>query len=106
MEASGQVRVWLNGQESNSSEISGLKLASYRFAPEAVVADDANLLVMRIENPDGLLMLPEAPVLVSGTQKLALKGRWQLRLGDDSSWSNIPLPAKFGGSTDIFFEPK
>jgi len=34
-----------------------------------------------------------------------LAGRWQFRVGDDPAWSNIPLPAKFGGSTDIFFEP-
>ncbi len=68
--------------------------------------DDANLLVLRIENPDGTVMLPDPPVLVSGQQKLPLKGRWQLRLGDDKSWSNIPLPAKFGGSTDVFFEPE
>lgn len=106
METNAPVRVWLNGQESNSSEASGRNLVSYQFASEAIVGDDANLLVLRIENPDGALMLPEPPVLVSGTQKLLLKGRWQLRLGDDKSWSNIPLPAKFGGSTDMFFEPK
>ena len=106
MEPSGPVRVWLNGQESTASEVSGVKLVLFQFASDAIVADDANLLVLRIENPEGAVMLPEPPVLVSGQQKLPLKGRWQLRLGDDKSWSNIPLPAKFGGSTDIFFEPK
>ncbi len=34
-----------------------------------------------------------------------LAGRWQLRIGDDPTWSNMPLPAKFGAPTDIIFEP-
>jgi len=106
VETSSPVRVWLNGQESKSSAAAGLNLVSYQFPAAAIVTDDANLLVLRIENPEGVLQLPAAPVLVSGMHELPLKGRWQVRLGDDNSWSNIPLPAKFGGSTDIFFEPK
>jgi hypothetical protein len=42
---------------------------------------------------------------VAGKTSLALRGRWEVRLGDDPEWSNIPLPAKFGTSPDIVFEP-
>jgi hypothetical protein len=45
---------------------------------------------------------------VDGTPPLSqpeLAGRWQLRIGDDPSWANMPLPAKFGAATDIVFEP-
>lgn len=99
-------RVWLNGQESNASEVWDGGVIAYQLPSDAIALDDANLLVLRVGERDGKLMLPELPILLSGSQKLRLKGRWQLRLGDDKSWSNIPLPAKFGGSTDIFFEPK
>ena len=100
------VRAWLNGHESSASEVWDLGVMAYQFPSDAIALDDANLLVLRVGERDGELMLPELPILLSGSQKLRLKGRWQLRLGDDKSWSNIPLPAKFGGSTDIFFEPK
>ena len=48
----------------------------------------------------------KVPVLESGDRRLPLKGRWQFRIGDDPTLSNMPLPAKFGGSTDVYYEPK
>jgi pimeloyl-ACP methyl ester carboxylesterase/nicotinamidase-related amidase len=104
LDPSSKTRVWLNGQESTTSEISGLNRLEFQLPRDAIVADDANFLVMKIENPDGIVMLPESPVLVSDRREFVLKGRWQMRLGDDEKWSNIPLPAKFGGATDMFFD--
>ena len=67
--------------------------------------DDANLLVLRIPagGPDGLLT---APAIMAGDRRLDLRGRWQFRAGDEPSWSNLPLPAKFGAPADIYFEAK
>ena len=44
-------------------------------------------------------------MLTAGSNRLRLKGRWQLRIGDDPAWKNMPLPAKFGAGSDIVFEP-
>jgi nicotinamidase-related amidase len=97
-------QVWLNGQAAKlESSANG---SSHQFLAESLVADDYNLLVLRIEHRNGDIGIESPPVLVSGSQELELKGRWQFRLGEDKSWSNIPLPAKFGGSTDMLFEPK
>jgi hypothetical protein len=103
LEPGSSLRVWLNGHEATMTEANG---NTYQFAASSVMVDDANLLVMRRETADGLLQLPEAPVLLSGPLQFSLKGRWEVRLGDDQMWSNIPLPAKFGGSTDAYFEPR
>ena len=47
-----------------------------------------------------------AAVLSAGeSRNLKLSGRWQFRIGDGTDWSNMPLPSKFGASTDIVFTP-
>src|SRR5262249_17270162 len=71
LEASGRVRAWLNGQESNTSEATGQNVIAYQFPSGAIITDDANLFVLRIERPDGSLMLPDPPVLASGGQSLS-----------------------------------
>ena len=67
--------------------------------------DDANLLVVRLDPATGESGLNTAPRVHSGKQQMELGGRWQIRIGDDPTWSNIPLPARYGTSTDIIFEP-
>ena len=99
-------RAWLNGHEAVAKSASEGEAKSLAFPAESIVADDYDLLVLRIEHSDGETGVNSPPVLVSGSRQLELKGRWQFRVGDDKSWSNIPLPAKFGGSTDMLFEPK
>ena len=98
-------RVWLNGHEAISKGDSSAALTPYQFLAESIVADDYHLLVLRVEHKSGEIGLREPPLLVSGSQQLELSGRWQFQIGDDKSLSNIPLPAKFGGSTDVLFEP-
>lgn len=108
--ATGTVRVWLNGTEA--TEVRQLCLAcsapepvKFRFPAAAITRDEANLLVIRVEAeaPEKSLMAP--PKLYAGTRDFELNGRWQLRAGDDPTWCNMPLPAKFGTATDIVFEP-
>ena len=107
LEVDQETSVWLNGYIASSQiEAGSGNCVTYQFPAEAILRDDFHLLVMRLGGPGGQLLLPEPPTLVSGSRKLELKGQWQLRLGDDKSWSNMPLPAKFGGSTDMLFEPK
>jgi sugar lactone lactonase YvrE/nicotinamidase-related amidase/type 1 glutamine amidotransferase len=71
--------------------------------PKAVTAGDANLLTLRVSGKGGLT---EAPVLMSNRRNLSLAGTWQFRTGSDESFANMPLPAKFGGCSDIVFAPE
>ncbi len=93
-------QVWLNGKPADRLG----RTMVYVFAPDSQVADDYNLLVMRIDPKASRKGFETSPDLVLGTKRVELEGTWQYRLGDDSSWSNIPLPAKFGGATDMLFE--
>ena len=89
--------VWLNGEPL--SRAAGASSA-FTIPAKIINLDDANLLVIRLAEKEFL----SPPTLVGKTQ-FAMKGRWEVRVGDDPTWSNIPLPAKFGASTDIYFEP-
>lgn len=101
--SAGTVRGWLNGvalETRNEGNVIELQIPL-----SAVTVDDANLLVLRCEHPAGPSGLRAAPILLGANASLKLKGRWQVRMGDDPSWSNMPLPAKFGTGTDIVFTP-
>ncbi len=91
--------LWLNGQAVE---------LPFDLPRGSVIPDDYNLLVLRIKHRTRPFEtgITQAPALVDESHKVVfeLKGRWQFRIGDDPSWSNIPLPAKFGGSTDMLFE--
>ncbi|TXT38861.1 MAG: signal peptide protein [Planctomycetota bacterium] len=97
-------QAWLNGHESVVKPSKETERGVFQFSPESFLADDYNLLVLRIEYPHFATGIKVPPMLLSGSNTLELKGRWQFRFGDNKSWSNIPLPAKFGGSTDMLFE--
>lgn len=103
--ATDSTRVWLNGHAAFAKTDSATKRTSWQFPAESIVADDHNLLVVRFEHPTGEIGLTEPPVLSRGSTKFSMQGGWQFRTGDDKSWSNIPLPAKFGGAPDMLFEP-
>ncbi|MFO0869988.1 MAG: ThuA domain-containing protein [Pirellulales bacterium] len=99
----GRPQVWWNGQLLAGRE----EEAGYEFPVAAAQQSpgDANLLVVRLSQVTGQTGLQAAPELIRGSTPLALTGRWQLRVGDDSTWSNMPLPAKFGTATEIVYEP-
>lgn len=89
---------WLNG-EALPREIVDNQ-AAFTIRKSIVNLDDANLLVLRLAGGE---FLP-VPTL-AGKSRVEMRGRWEVRLGDEPAWSNIPLPAKFGTSPDIVFEP-
>ena len=101
---SDEVGFWFNGNaptvESNKSGVT-----SFAIQPEWIAPNDANLIVIRITHSKGDGGLQQAPKLMHRNNTFALEGRWQFRLGDDAANSNIPLPARFGTSPDILFEP-
>jgi type 1 glutamine amidotransferase len=94
------VGVWLDGTPLTSAE-------NDRFAIPASAARsaDAHLFVVRLEGSAADRGLVGAPHIVCGKQTMQLAGYWQSRVGDDPTWSNLQLPAKFGASTDILFQP-
>ena len=89
---------WLNGQPLTSTA-PGRKL----LHAAALLPDGINLLVLRTTAADAAATLPAAPVLTCNSRELSLAGRWQLRIGDDPEWSNLPLPAQFGLGPDVLF---
>jgi nicotinamidase-related amidase len=92
--------VWLNGHAATRKAPSGG--TTFDIPQASSIPDDANLLVVRIAPAKGGFREP--PVLTAGKQRLPLQGKWQMRLGEDANWSNMPLPARFGASPDILFE--
>ncbi|MFN0056296.1 MAG: prolyl oligopeptidase family serine peptidase [Planctomycetales bacterium] len=99
------VSAWLNGHPLTAVAAVGSSSGTLRIDPAWIVPSDANLLVVRIEHKPGDGGFRDVPeVRAAAGRTLPLKGRWQFRLGDDASWSNIPLPARFGTSPDILFE--
>lgn len=103
----GSTRVWLNGKELARYRPDDRTVRALRFTlpRDAAQVDDVNLMVLRIEAPPKAKQLLGAPSLVSGQRELSLQGNWQSRVGDDLSWANIPLPAKFGIGSDVQYEP-
>lgn len=93
------VQAWLNG--------TALKKRGDGFviAPGMVTVNDANLIVVSVSGRDAGVDFVSVPQLVSASGALPLAGRWQYRSGDDQTFANMPLPAKFGTVTDIVFKP-
>ena len=80
-------------------------------APQQEISE-VNLLVMRIDPGSGLHCDrgdgPRISVLSSSGSEIgaiSLNGRWQSRRGDDPTFATLPLPAIYGASPDILFEP-
>jgi len=100
-----QATAWLNGTPLLAA--AGVDSATMmQIPPSAVIADDTNLLVVRVTGTPAAAALSTAPeVRVDASTVARLAGTWQVRVGSDASWSNMPLPAKFGASSDIVFAP-
>jgi nicotinamidase-related amidase len=95
-----KTKAWLNGKQLETTSDG----SHFGIPRDAVFADDINLLVIRNSGTESGLHLLAPPLLQSGDRSLKLAGRWQFRIGDDESLSNIPLPAKFGIGSDVLFE--
>jgi len=78
---------------------------------DAFVFGEANEFTLRMKAGT---WLSSEPAFSSGTYHLSLKGTWEARVRHEdydsrlpeNYFANMPLPAKFGGATDIVFSPK
>lgn len=115
--APAESKAWMNGKPLAVAAAGAVPVMITITATD-VVLGDANLLVIRwpeCKADGGLVAVPklrflgkpvgDATVAPPPLSQPELVGRWQVRIGDDPSWSNMPLPAKFGAPTDIVFEP-
>lgn len=101
----GTVTAWFNGQAMPLRTGSLSKDLPFEIPVDKVEPNDPNLIALRVARNSGPAVLSTAPVVSFGKDEFSLKGRWQFRVGDDPAWCNMPLPAKFGASPDILFEP-
>jgi nicotinamidase-related amidase len=102
--SSSEVKIWVNGTELPLKRDE--RTQSGELNRSVFPADDVNLIVMRIHQDSSSDEFPAPLKIRAGDRKLSLSGRWQIRFGDDASWSNLPLPAKFGLGSDVLFEPE
>jgi nicotinamidase-related amidase len=96
---SGPTELWWNGHAvppvSRGGRVFSIPTGHVDFGT-------GNLLVLRFRDQEG----PRGvPVLSAGEAVLPLAGLWQVRLGEDTAFSNLPLPAQFGGAADVVFQP-
>ena len=91
-------RVWINGVEQKNC-ISKPDSQVYVVPRTAVTIDDANLLVIQTTGIQRL----DAPLIENHIDTFPLAGTWQMNFGTDPELTQMPLPAKFGGSSNIVF---
>lgn len=90
---------YLNGQELSHSSAT-----TFPIPADCIQRDDHNVLVVRVANAKSAISDSLSLKAANGVM-LSLDGMWQFRLGDQADWKNMPLPAKFGGGSDIVFAP-
>ncbi len=99
---SGAAEAWLNGKALAVNKRTENVLV-FTLPRDYIETDDHNLLVVRVTGGG----LRRAPVVGSGSNKLALAGQWQYRVDDGrTSHFDMPLPAKFGTAPNIVFTPE
>ncbi len=92
---------WLNGKPLVGTA-SG-RQQTLAVPEESISLNDINLLVIQTHSSTAIQTTMEPPEFVAGDRSISLKGRWQIRLGQEPAWSGIPLPAKFGIGSDVLF---
>jgi nicotinamidase-related amidase len=94
---------WCNGQPLHVSNSSAEQIEFELPASATFGNDDTNLLVLKCDlaAQGDTIVLP--PKVIASTGSLELSGRWEVKFGSSDSASNIPLPAKFGMSPDVFY---
>lgn len=97
-------RIWVNGHALDLDKDGARRL--YRIKPEMIAFGTGNWVVIRVERARSLSAAPTlGPKTVDGAQDgLKLEGNWQFRIDDNPAHSNAPLPAQFGGPSDIVFQ--
>ena len=81
----------------------GFSKGNATIAGNLLNVGDANLLTVKV--PGGVGLVPSPTLCLPERWVIGLHGKWQHRLGNhDEDFSNMPLPAKFGGSSDIVYK--
>ncbi|MBI1346588.1 isochorismatase family protein [bacterium] len=101
--SAADAQAWINGTKLEASVSDGS--TTFSIPGNLFPGDEVNLLVLRLIAKPNAHVLSMPPELRSGDQALKLAGRWQLRFGEDFTWANLPLPAKFGLGSDVLQEP-
>ena len=91
-------RVWINGAEQKKCIIKS-ESRIFRVPRSSVTLNDANLIVIQIKGNS----IMEAPQIETDQESFSLAGTWQMKPGNKTELTTMPLPAKFGGSSDIVF---
>ena len=91
-------RIWINGVEQRNC-IKHPDSQVYLVPRSAVTIDDANLLVIQTKGKQRL----DAPRIEHHIDTFPLAGTWQMKAGTDLELTQMPLPAKFGGPSNIVF---
>lgn len=100
--AGQHAQAWLNGKSLQPANEANSGFA-FDLPADSIETDDANLLVVRLEDDSRDVRLLDAPTLHARESRMSLAGRWQFRVGNEVEYASIPLPAKFGGSADVVF---
>jgi nicotinamidase-related amidase len=94
---------WCNGQPLRVSNSSAEQIEFELPASATFGNDDTNLLVLQCDLAAQVDTIVLPPKVIASTGALELSGRWEVKFGSSDSASNIPLPAKFGMSPDVFY---
>ncbi len=93
---------WMNGKQLAAQTSEG-KAKQFQITKDFTFGnDDANLLVLQLDFSEGASKLLTSPTIKTKLGSKTLNGNWEVRPGSDESFQNIPLPAKFGMSPDVF----
>lgn len=95
----GGTTCFLNGQELKSDNGT-----TFLIPGDCIQKDDHNVLVIRVAGA-AQTITNSVSLVTANSIELPLDGTWQFRFGDNKDWQNMPLPAKFGGGSDIVHAP-
>lgn len=94
---------WLNGKSLDIRPSQGSE-KEFQIAKTLTFGnDDANCLVLQIDASKAESDSFAAPKITTKAGTKLLNGNWEMKPGSDESARNIPLPAKFGMSPDVFY---
>ncbi len=97
-----QASVWVNGETLQPLATDNEDRSIFQLSAAALQAEETSLLVVQIPKSN---RISRAPWFSSESDRRSLAGRWETRHGDLPNLSGLPLPAKFGTSSDIYIEP-
>lgn len=113
-EAPAGTRAWINGHALEAWNASppadpsqrgeNATVQGWSIPASALNAGEANLLVLRLDEPASASATLAAPVARWNGQVRELVGGWQSQSSDDPTLASIPLPAKFGMPPNAYHE--